>query len=246
MPSATDIELLEYGVVPYGQALALQHELRDRLIDGQVPDNSAGWLVCLEHEPVVTLGKRGEEDHLVDRESLRSQGVDVFPIDRGGEATYHSPGQLVVYPIVEIDRLDVAGVVDLVHGLADCIADAFADFDVEAGYDSDHPGVWTKDETPSRKLASVGMRVRRGVTTHGAAINLVNDMRPFSMIVPCGMPNAPMARLEDYIDGSSDEPHPRSFRHRLYDGLENITDTELVEGDVGLPPGSDWIEPVDY
>jgi lipoate-protein ligase B len=246
MPSATDIELLEYGVVPYGQALALQHELRDRLIDGQVSGDCAGWLICLEHEPVVTLGKRGEENHLVDRESLRNQGVEVFPIDRGGEATYHGPGQLVIYPVVEIDRLDIAGVVDLVHGLADCIADAFEEFDVEAGYDSDHPGVWTKDETPSRKLASVGMRVRRGVTTHGAAINLVNDMRPFSMIVPCGMPQAPMARLEDYIDGRSDELQPRSFRNRLYDGLEDITGTSLVEGDVDLPSESDWVEPVDY
>ena len=241
MPSPTEITRLELGVVPYGQALALQHALRDRLIEGDVPGNRAGYLICVEHKPVVTLGKRGEKNHLTETESLRKLGVQLFPIDRGGEATYHGPGQLVVYPIVELSRLDL-GVVDIVRGLAACISDAFADFDVSAGYDADHPGVWTDDETPRRKLASVGMRVRRGVTTHGAAINLVNDMRPFSMIVPCGMPNAPMARLADYTD-RVDELEPAVFRKRLYEGLEDLMGVELVDGNVELPPEDAWVEP---
>lgn len=239
--SRPHIHVLEYGVVPYGQALALQYALRDRLIDGEVPDDRAGYLVCLEHPPVVTLGKRGERDHLLELDTLREDGVELFPIDRGGEATYHGPGQLVIYPIVELSRLDL-GVVDIVHGLADCIAEAFADFDVASDYDDDHPGVWTTDETPSRKLASVGMRVRRGVTTHGAAVNLVNDMRPFSYIVPCGMPDAPMARLADYTD-RTDACEPSAFRERLYGGLEELMDAKLVPTDEELPPEDDWIEP---
>ncbi len=244
MPSATDIARLDYGRVPYGQALALQHRLREQLIEDEVPEQTAGWLIFLEHEPVVTLGKRAKHDDLVDRERLRARGVEVFPIDRGGEATYHGPGQLVVYPVVELERLGM-GVVDLVRGLADCIAEAFADFGVSAGYDTDHPGVWTDDEEPRRKLASVGMRVRRGVTTHGAAVNLTNDMRPFSMIVPCGMPGAPMARLADYTD-HTDAIEPRTFRNRLHDGLEQLTDTTLVAGDADLPPDAEWVEPIDY
>lgn len=240
----THLELLAYGTVPYGQALALQYALRDRLIDEEASTDTAGYLICLEHPPVVTLGKRGDRDHLLELETLRDHGVQLFPIDRGGEATYHGPGQLVIYPIVELSRVDL-GVVDIVRGLADCIAEAFADFDVSADYDSDHPGVWTTDESPRRKLASVGMRVRRGVTTHGAAINLVNDMRPFSSIVPCGMPDAPMARLADYTD-RTDELAPSVFRERLYDGLEDLMEVDLVPTDEELPSEENWIEPQDF
>jgi len=242
MPTApTDIALLEYGVVPYGQALALQYTLRDRLIDDEASDSRAGYLICLEHPPVVTLGKRGERDHLLELDPLRQDGVELFPVDRGGEATYHGPGQLVLYPIVELSRLDL-GVVDIVRGLADCIADAFADFGVASDYDDDHPGVWTTDETPGRKLASVGMRVRRGVTTHGAAINLRNDMRPFSYFVPCGMPDAPMARLADYTD-RTEACEPSNFRERLYGGLEDLMEANLVPADETLPPRENWVEP---
>lgn len=243
MSSQTEIRLLDLDVVPYGQALALQYELRDRLIAGDVPERTAGYLIFLEHEPVVTLGKRGVPDHLVQRERLHSDGVEIFEIDRGGEATFHGPGQLVVYPIVELERLAM-GVVDVVRGLAATIADAFAEFGVEADYDTDHPGVWTTDEQPHRKLASVGMRVKRGVSTHGAAINLVNDMRPFSLIVPCGMPDAPMARLADYTD-DTEAITPTAFRRRLAPGIEALTGAELTEADVPLPERSDWITPSD-
>ena len=242
MPSRTDIRLVELGVVPYGQALSLQYRLRDRLISGDVPEDVAGWLICLEHEPVVTLGKRGLPEHLVDPDSLRSQGIEVFEIDRGGEATYHGPGQLVVYPVIELERLAM-GVVDVVRGLADVISEALAEYGLAADYDTDHPGVWTTDEEPHRKMASVGMRVRRGVSTHGAAINLDNDMRPFSMIVPCGMPDAPMARLADYT--SSDAAiSPEDFRQKLYPGIEELTEATLRPSEVDLPPQSEWIEPL--
>jgi lipoyl(octanoyl) transferase len=136
--------------------------------------------------------------------------------------------------------------VDLVRGLADCIAAAFAEFGVATSYDTDHPGVWTEDETPSRKLASVGMRVRRGTSTHGAAVNLVNDMEPFRMIVPCGMPDAPMARLAEYVDASEREAiEPESFREHLYDDVESLIGATLEPVDVDLPDRNDWAEPTD-
>lgn len=245
MPSPTEIGLVELWVVPYGQALALQHELRERLVDGKARGRRAGFLVCLEHEPVVTLGKRGLPDHLLEADDLRDRGIDVFEADRGGEATYHGPGQLVIYPIVQLDRLDL-GVVDLVRGLADCIGEAFAAFDVEASYDTDHPGVWTDGDTPSRKLASVGMRVRRGTSTHGAAVNLVNDMEPFRLIVPCGMPEAPMARLADYVDQSRHAAiEPESFRKLLYSDFEALSDARLEPVDIDLPARDEWAEPAD-
>lgn len=244
MPDDTPhIGLLEFGRVPYGQALALQFELRRRLLEGDAPEDRAGYVICLEHPPVVTIGKRGGRADLLARERLIELGAEVFAIDRGGEATLHNPGQLVVYPVVELEALGL-GVVDLVRGVAGAIADAAADFDVSADYDTDHPGVWT-DETPPRKLASVGMRVRRGVSTHGAALNLVNDLRPFSMIVPCGMPDAPMARLADYVDDEA-PLEPAAFRSRLYDDLESLTGASLRPLDVELPEPSEWVEPTDF
>lgn len=235
--------LLEFGELPYGQALALQYELRDRLISEEVPEGRAGYLICLEHPPVVTIGKRGGRRDLLARERLIELGAEVFEIDRGGEATLHNPGQLVVYPIVELDAVGL-GVVDLVRGVAAAIADAAADFGVSAEYDTDHPGVWT-DESPPRKLASVGMRVRRGVSTHGAALNLVNDLAFFSLIVPCGMPGAHMARLADYVDDTA-PLEPAEFRTRLYDDLESLTGATLQPLDVELPDRSDWVAPTDF
>lgn len=244
MPSQTEIELLEYGTVPYGQGLALQFQLRDRLIAGDVRDELAGFLVCLEHEPVVTLGKRGKSSDLVEPDTLADRGIEVFEIERGGEATYHGPGQLVLYPIVVLEDLDL-GVVDLVRGLADCIANAFAEFGVTATYDPDHPGVWTREETPTRKLASVGMRVRRGTSTHGAAVNLVNDMMPFRFIVPCGMPDAPMARLAEYVDPEErDAIEPEMFRDELYADFETLTGAALIPTDRDLPEPDEWADPV--
>jgi len=245
MPSSTEIGLVELGVVSYGRALTLQHELRARLVGGDLPDRRAGYLVCLEHEPVVTLGKRGLPEHLLDPDDLEDRGIEVFETDRGGEATFHGPGQLVVYPIVALDRFDL-GVVDLVRGLAECISGAFEEFGVEASYDTDHPGVWTDGESERRKLASVGMRVHDGTSTHGAAINLVNDMSPFRLIVPCGMSAASMARLADYVDDSDREAiRPAAFRHLLYPDFEALTETELSPVEVELPRPEDSAEAVD-
>lgn len=249
MRSSPDVTLLELGEVPYGQALALQYELRSRLIDGTGPEGSAGWLLVLEHPPVVTLGKRGEMDHLVQPELLRRAEVECFKIDRGGEATFHAPGQLVIYPVLELEQFGL-GVVDVVRGLAKTISDALAAWDVPAAYDTDHPGVWTQNDSPKRKIASVGMRVRRGVSTHGAAINLHNDMSPFSMIVPCGMPGAPMARLADYVDRDDEQVReasaPLPFAREMYTDIEELLGADLVEDSVELPAPEDWVESVDY
>jgi lipoate-protein ligase B len=240
MPSPNNIGLVELDVVPYGQALALQYQLRDRLIEGTAPDDRAGYLLCLEHPPTVTLGKRALPEHLTDRDGLREQGIEVFEIDRGGEATYHGPGQLVIYPIIQLEALNL-GVVDVVRGLAAEISSVLDDYGVTASYDTDHPGVWVDDQEPKRKIASVGMRVRRGVSTHGAAINLVNDMTPFTMIVPCGMANAPMARLVDFVDEDVDAS-PTAFRERLYDGIAELTGAELEPVAVELPADDKWVE----
>ncbi len=230
---APTLQVLRYGVVPYGQALALQHRLRQRLYEGE----EDGFVVCLEHEPVVTLGKRGRPTDIVSPSLLEDRGVSLFSVDRGGEATYHGPGQLVVYPIVRLEALGL-GVVDVVRRLAESLAATLSSqHGVAASYDTEHPGLWTA-ETPRRKIASVGMRVSRGVSTHGAAINLSNDLIPFSWIVACGMPNAPMTRLADQIDGEVDFA---AFREAFLAELSSALEVGLIDGEVDLPK-HEWVQ----
>jgi lipoyl(octanoyl) transferase len=236
---APKIGLVHLGVVPYGQALALQYALREQLRESS--DDFMGYVICLEHPPTITLGKRGKPEHLVNRHWIDEKGVEVYRVNRGGEATYHGPGQLVVYPIIKLERIDM-GVVDLIRGLASSLSSTLAEFGIEAAYDPDHPGVWTTDEEPHRKIASVGMRVQGGVTTHGAAINLINDMIPFSMIVPCGMPNAPMARLVDYLDG---ELTLEDFRDRFVGHFESFLEQGFEVTELALPAEAEWEVPMD-
>ena len=236
---APRIGLVTLGEVPYGQALALQFALREQLREST--DEYMGYVLCLEHPPTITLGKRGKPEHLVNRHWIGEKGVEVYRVDRGGEATYHGPGQLVVYPIIKLERLGM-GVVDLIRGLAGSLGDTLAEYDVTAEYDPDHPGVWTTDEEPHRKVASVGMRVQGGVITHGAAVNLVNDMIPFSMIVPCGMPNAPMARLVDYLDG---ELTLEDFRDRFLEHFAAFLERGFDVTELELPDEADWERPME-
>lgn len=234
------VELLRPGLVPYGQALALQLALRERL-KAREDDDLVGYVVALEHPATVTLGKRGSFDDLVNHAWLEQKGVEVFKIDRGGEATFHEPGQMVVYPILRLAALG-RGVVDVIRGMAECLAGSVAPYGVEAGYDLEHPGLWTRDEVPARKIASVGMRVQSGITTHGVAMNLVNEMIGFSMIVVCGMPNAPMARLADYCGGDLDfEAFEQDFLQRF----SAFLDLPFVEAEVELPAPEQWVAPSD-
>lgn len=234
------LALLRLGQVPYGQALAFQFQLRERLRNRE-DDEFIGYVLALEHPRTVTLGKRGSFDDLVNHAWLAEQGVEVYKIDRGGEATYHEPGQLVVYPILRLKALGT-GVVDVIRGMANCLAETCAPYGVEAAYDLDHPGLWTSHEEPSRKIASVGMRVQGGVTTHGAAMNLVNEMLGFSMIVPCGMPNAPMARLTDYCAEGCDFDE---FREAFLQSFAEFLGVELVDHDMEMPGEDEWVKPTD-
>lgn len=211
----------------------MQTALRARL---QADEAHPGWIVCLEHPPVVTLGKRGREEDIISPQLLSDRGVELFRVDRGGEATYHGPGQLVFYPIIRLDDLKL-GVVDVVRSLASALSSAVADYGVQTRYDPEHPGLWTTED-PSRKMGSVGMRVSRGVSTHGAALNVLNDMIPFSWIVACGMPNAPMTRLADYVD---EPPELTSLRDGVLRHFAAAIDVELVDGDEQLPGAQEWV-----
>jgi lipoyl(octanoyl) transferase len=176
------------GTVEYREALALQERVRSARQAGQVPD----VMLTLEHWPVYTRGRRSAPGELpMGEDWYRSHGIDIVEVDRGGKVTYHGPGQLVGYPIVA-----VSDVVEYVRTLERALVSALSQegvAGVRARPDEgpDYTGVWVDD----RKIASIGVHVARGVTTHGWAVNVENDLQPFSWVVACGLDGVQMTSL---------------------------------------------------
>ena len=189
------------GPVPYAEAFELQRALRDRRAAGDVPD----LLLVLEHPPVYTRGKRTEPADLPMGEGwYRERGIDVEDSDRGGRVTYHGPGQLVAYPIMGVER-----VADFVHTMERAIVAALADEGVAAeARATPFTGVWAGDA----KIASIGVRVREGVSMHGLAVNVDNDLQPFEWIVPCGIDHV---RVTSVARETGRSPSLPCFRRRM-------------------------------
>jgi lipoyl(octanoyl) transferase len=170
-------------VIDYREGVELQERVRAARQAGEIPDA----LLMLEHPPVYTRGRRSDAGELPMGEAwYLSQGIDVVQTDRGGKLTYHGPGQLVGYPIMRID--DVVAYLRTMEG---AIIAALAEEQVEAGMRDGLTGVWVQD----RKIGSIGVHVSRGVTTHGFAINVENDLQPFEWVVPCGLDGVRMTSL---------------------------------------------------
>jgi len=184
---SNELWVCHLGTVPYPEALTIQAQLRARRQAGELPDT----LLLLEHPPVYTRGRRSRaEDLPFPKGFYAAKGIDVVATDRGGKLTYHAPGQLVGYPIMGID--DVGRFLRTMEG---AIVSALAEEGVQthSRHDEgvDYTGVWVQD----RKIASIGLHVSRGVTTHGFAVNVNNDLDPFSWVVACGLPDVQMTSI---------------------------------------------------
>jgi len=174
-----NIALLNLGREPYTRVQALQNQLVDRRQRGEVGDT----LILLEHTPVITLGRRADPAHvLASPESLAREGIDLCPSERGGDVTYHGPGQLVGYPILYLPDYRL-GASDYMHRLEDVLAAALADYGLATHRREGIIGVWVANN----KIAALGVRVRGQVTFHGFALNVAPDMHHWSLIIPCGI-----------------------------------------------------------
>ena len=178
------------GLVPYEAGLALQADLVAARKAGSIPDT----LVLLQHPPVITLGVkvRQSRDHVLATDAeLHARGIALFEAGRGGDVTYHGPGQLVGYPILDLkpDRLDAHR---YVRDLEEVLIGVCADFGLDAGRKSGLTGVWVGDE----KVAAIGVRLSRWVTSHGFALNVHTDLTRFDLIVPCGIRDHGVTSLE--------------------------------------------------
>jgi lipoate-protein ligase B len=182
-----DLWVCHLGATPYDEAVRIQEQLRARRQREELPDT----LLLLEHPPVYTRGRRsGAEDLPFGEDHYRAKGIEVASTDRGGRLTYHGPGQLVGYPIMRIEDVH-----RFLRTIEDAIVAALAEdgIDARSRHDEgiDYTGVWVQQ----RKIASIGLHVSRGVSTHGFAINVENDLEPFSWVIACGLPDVQMTSL---------------------------------------------------
>jgi lipoate-protein ligase B len=178
--------VLDLGLRPYREVWQLQHELHERVGKGQDPET---W-IFVEHPPVITLGRNAKTGNvLLSKEALARRGVDLVEIERGGDVTYHGPGQLVVYPIRRLARF--REVVPLVRALEGAVIEACATFGVRGERNADHAGIFAGNN----QLCAIGLAVRKMTSMHGIALNVSNDLSYDSLINPCGLTDRGLTSL---------------------------------------------------
>ena len=174
------MDVRRLGRVPYDQAWSLQNRVADERRAGLIPDT----LILLEHPHTYTIGRSGTRDHVfLNEEEMAARGITCLDVDRGGDVTYHGPGQLVGYPILDLGPTPDVGL--YLRNLEGCLIDVLADFGITAGRLSGYTGVWIGN----RKIAAIGIKVSQGVTTHGFALNVSTDLSLFTHILACGIPD---------------------------------------------------------
>ena len=205
----------DLGRVDYKECWDLQRSLFDALIERKMScraegpadsDESIGTVLVVEHPAVYTLGKNGKESNLLmGEEYLRSIGADFYRIDRGGDVTFHGEGQIVGYPIVDIEQLGI-GLRDYIDALEQSIIDTVAHYGIKAGRVAGASGVWlgSAEERNLRKICAIGVRASRFVTMHGFALNVSTDLRYFNHINPCGFTDKGVTSMERELGSAPD------------------------------------------
>jgi lipoyl(octanoyl) transferase len=194
------LNLLQLGRVSYAEGL----ELQKALVDARYEDRIGNTLVLLEHPPVLTLGRNASRSNiLASDEFLAYRGVEVHEINRGGDVTWHGPGQLVGYPIFDLRSFTPRlGAVEYVRKMEEALIRACGDFGVQTIRVSGKTGVWTMagGSIQEKKIAAIGVHIARGITSHGFAFNVNPDLRDFQLIVPCGIADREVTSLEREVD----------------------------------------------
>lgn len=194
------LNLLQFGRVPYAEGLALQKAL----VEARYENRIGNTLVLLEHPPVLTLGRNSSRANiLASDEFLAYRGVEVHEINRGGDVTWHGPGQLVGYPIFDLRSFTPRlGAVEYVRFIEEALIRACGDFGVKTTRVAGRTGVWTEacGAIQEKKIAAIGVHIARGITSHGFAFNVSPDLRDFQLIVPCGIADREVTSLEREVD----------------------------------------------
>lgn len=182
------IEIIDLGRMRYGDALCRQEDAHDVVAKSE----NKHIIFCVEHEPVLTMGKNSDSANLLfPRDFYERLGVEIFDTERGGQVTAHMPGQLVIYPILNMAALNLS-VRDYVNILEESVIQTLAQYGVHAHRDDEHPGVWIGHE----KICALGVRIKSRVSMHGLALNVKNDLSLFGKIIPCGIKFRGVTSLE--------------------------------------------------
>jgi lipoate-protein ligase B len=221
-------QLVDLGLVSYKEAWDLQVRLVAARASGSLPNDV---VLVLEHPAVFTLGKRGgRENLLVPEETLTRHGIPIVQVERGGNITYHAPGQLVLYPIIHLERAGIK-VVDLVDGLEDVMIRTCAEWGIQAGRNPLNRGVWVG----LKKIGAIGIAVRRGVSFHGMALNVAIDLAPFCWIQPCGLQGVGVTSMRAE---AGQDIGTTQVRRLLAQHMQAVFGARLVPADLNhvLPP----------
>lgn len=205
--------------MPYREAWAIQEAAHADVLAGG-PER----ILFVEHPPVITLGRRAgvARNLIASDEQLAKLGVEVVQSDRGGDITFHGPGQIVAYPIVRLNdyRLSVGA---YVHGLERAVVATLADFGIQAAADPEAVGIWVDDGGTPAKICAIGVRIKRGISLHGLALNVETDLAYFDLIVPCGLPGRPVTSMRKLLGART--PDVQAIR----DSLSHHLSSDLLQ-----------------
>jgi lipoyl(octanoyl) transferase len=230
------IQYLYLGRVDYDEGLRLQSEIAALVSDGRLRN----VLLLLEHPPVLTLGRNGNRVNvLASDELLKSRGVTLHEINRGGDVTYHGPGQLVGYPIFDLRTLrnpngGRMGPVDFVRGMEEALIRVCGGFGIPAGRVPGLTGVWcgiAQDGQRERKIGAIGIHVAKGITSHGFAFNVTTDLRDFDLIVPCGIPDHAVTSLKQELPPTEKLPALETIAHQAARQFGLVFDEHILAVD---------------
>ena len=209
--AVSDITVIHSGLLEYEKSWVMQREIHEAVVSG-----AKNTLMLLEHPSVYTAGRR------TDPTERPQDGTQVIDVDRGGRITWHGPGQIVGYPIVRLEKRNE--VVGFVRNLESALIETLAEFGINGISIKGKTGVWIKDEKGERKIAAIGVRVAKGVTMHGFALNVSPDLSKFNSIIPCGMPEAETTSMEKELNRTISIPEVTpSLEKHMVEALARVS-----------------------
>jgi lipoyl(octanoyl) transferase len=227
------VQVIQKGLMPYAEAWAFQDSLFNGIVDRKLSNRNTGeavptpnYLIFCEHPPVYTLGKSGTEDNLLlSQEELAAQGLEYYKTNRGGDITHHAPGQLVMYPILDLENF-FTDIHLYLRKLEEAVILTLQDFGIRAGRYPGYTGVWIDEDKPSaRKICAMGVRCSRWVSMHGIALNVNNNLDLFHHIVPCGIKDKDVSSLQREL---GKEVEMQQVVQILSNYFEQIFEAELI------------------
>lgn len=200
-----EIQIKKLGLMGYNEVWDIQKQLFNEIITSKNKSkkdetNFGGYIITCQHKHVITLGKSGDEGNILFPSGmLKFPNVEYLKIDRGGDVTYHGPGQLVVYPILDLEKFGI-GLKEYIYKLEEAVIETLKKYNIESGRIKEYTGVWiNNDKKNARKIAAIGVKSSRYVTMHGLAFNIKPDLNYFELIIPCGIKDKSVTSLENEL-----------------------------------------------